>query len=699
MARAKKSQHRKENQPSASAVQAPPIHPAAFWLGAVLAIQPLVLDLFATDEYETPKTIFLRCAVALLIGVWFWCAARRSTANRFNRALWPLIAYLVAMTASALTSTAPFTSLVGEYGSLAGLQNQTAYLAICAAALLLPSLREVRVVAILVLLGGVLSTGMALVEAYGYEVGVFFGLSAEIPAHTTSGTFGNPNYFSGYTVALLPVSAALIADRRRWVQVLAALLTVASAVAVVLSGSRTGIACIGLFALWLPLHAWLRWRWRHATDGAPDPAQRPHLKRQLAIVIGCMVVVGTVSGLMAPDQLRHIGHSLSRPLVKLSADRTHLWRPAVLMAMDHPLLGGGLDTYGIEGPQYFEPRVYQRLGASVIARRAHNEVLNMLANAGAIGLAAWLWLFGGAIWAGIRRARDRSRDVDERALAMAMATGLFFGLGYNTLHFVTTGQAPWLFALAGLLLGPLQDRVATGEAPRLSLRASWIGVAAAAALGLFVAYDGLIWIRADTHLKHSIVFNMRNRSDSAREELQQAVALRPRERRYREASAQMNLRAAQAATSEGAQSTYLQRARDDVAGALRAARAPLALWIALSVEQKAEQVDAAFEYAREALTRDPTRPNVLASTVDWFLRRGRLDLIGRLIDPVYPRNPEQAADVALAVVDQIARQPPADPALRERSLAVATELAAGASKVESRRQRAEQLQASLATLK
>jgi len=699
MARAKKSQQRKENRPPDSASAAPAIHPAAYWLGAVLAIQPLVLDLFATDEYETPKTIFLRCAVALLIGVWFWCAARRGVANRFNRALWPLIAYAVAMTASTLTSTAPITSLLGEYGSLAGLQNQFAFVAICTAALLLPGVREVRAVALLVLIGGVLSTGMALVEAAGWEVGVFFGLSAEIPAHTTSGTFGNPNYFSGYTVALLPVSAALIADRRRWVQVLAALLTVASAVAVVLSGSRTGIACIALFALWLPAHAYLRWRWRQHDDGAADPGQRPQLRRRLAIVIGAVVGIGTISALIAPDQLQHLGHALTRPLVKLSADRTHLWWPALRMAKDHPLLGGGLDTYGVEAPQYFEPRVYQRLGASVIARRAHNEVLNMLANAGAIGLAAWLWLFGSAIWVGIRRARDGSRGVDERALAMALATGLFFGLGYNALHFVTIGQAPWLYALAGLLLGPLQDDRGTPAPGRLSRRASWIGVGASVALGLFLVYDGAIWLQADVHLKHSIVFNMRNRADSAREELQRAVALRPLERRYREASAQMNLRAAQAATSEGAQATHLQRARDDVSGALRAARAPLALWIALSVEQKADQVDAAFEYAREALKRDPTRPNVLASTVDWFLRHGRLDLIGRLLEPVFPRNPEQAADVALAVAEQIARQPPTDPAVRERSIAVASELAAAASQVESRRQRAEQLQATLTTLK
>ncbi|MBN2361260.1 MAG: O-antigen ligase family protein, partial [Deltaproteobacteria bacterium] len=657
MARSKKTRSSRAPRPATEGAPGPRVHPAAYWLGAVLAIQPLVLDLFATDEYETPKTIFLRCAVALMAGVWFWCAARRGVGDRFSLRSLPLLAYAAVMTVATLTSTWPLTSLLGEYGSLAGLQNQIWYLAICASALLLPGVREVRTVAILVLCGGMLSTGMALVEAAGYEIGVFFGLSAEIPAHTTSGTFGNPNYFSGYTVALLPVSAALIADRRRWVQLLATLLTVASAVAVVLSGSRTGIACIALFALWAPAHAILRWRWRDGTEAAIDPGQRRRFRQRLAVVAAAIIAVATLSALIAPNQLSHIGRSLTRPLVKLSDDRTHLWWPALHVARDHPLLGGGLDTYGVEAPKYFEPRVYERLGASVIARRAHNEVLNMLANGGLIGVAAWLWLFGGAIWAGIRRARDRTLDVDQRALAMALATGLFFGLGFNTLHFVTTGQAPWLFALAGLLLGPLQEPRGGGPTRLLSRRGSWIGVAISAALGLFLLYDGAVWLKADIHLKHSIVFGMRGRQDAAREELKRAVALRPLERRYREASAQMHLRAAQATTSEGARKTYLQRARDDVAGALRTARAPLALWIALSIEQKAEQIDAAAEYAREALARDPTRPKVLASTVDWFLRRGRLDLVGRLIDLVYPRHPEHAADVALAVVGQIARQP------------------------------------------
>lgn len=83
------------------------------------------------------------------------------------------------------------------------------------------------------------------------------------------------------------------------------------------------------------------------------------------------------------DSLFHIGDSLA-------TSRLHIWRPAFRIIGSHPLLGVGLDTFKIAFPFYSGIEFNQIDGQFVSSRTAHNELLQVAATTGLLGLVSYL---------------------------------------------------------------------------------------------------------------------------------------------------------------------------------------------------------------------------------------------------------------------------------------------------------------------
>jgi O-antigen ligase len=77
-------------------------------------------------------------------------------------------------------------------------------------------------------------------------------------------------------------------------------------------------------------------------------------------------------------------------------ERMAHWQAALGMFADHPLLGVGIGNYAAVYPAYALPGWSDPLG------HAHNYYLNVAAEAGIIGLAAYLILWAAAFWQGWR---------------------------------------------------------------------------------------------------------------------------------------------------------------------------------------------------------------------------------------------------------------------------------------------------------
>jgi probable O-glycosylation ligase (exosortase A-associated) len=130
-------------------------------------------------------------------------------------------------------------------------------------------------------------------------------------------------------------------------------------------------------------------------------------KRAFALVglVGCALVViiaiplpkGYVARLRTIETYQEIGETSA-------ISRTHFWRVAVAMALDHPLFGVGLRGYDSVYNRYdFLNGKYGR------GRSVHSSHLQVLAEMGFPGMIVWMWLFANA-YLTLFRVRARSRN-------------------------------------------------------------------------------------------------------------------------------------------------------------------------------------------------------------------------------------------------------------------------------------------------
>ena len=112
-------------------------------------------------------------------------------------------------------------------------------------------------------------------------------------------------------------------------------------------------------------------------------------------------------------------------------ERMAHWQSAMMMLVDHPILGVGIGNYAAAYPQYSLPRWDDPLG------HAHNYYLNVAAEAGLIGLSAYLILWVSAFWQSWRAVRASSglwRGVAAGLLGMLIALSLHNGLDNLFVH-------------------------------------------------------------------------------------------------------------------------------------------------------------------------------------------------------------------------------------------------------------------------
>jgi len=98
------------------------------------------------------------------------------------------------------------------------------------------------------------------------------------------------------------------------------------------------------------------------------------------------------------------------------ANRFKVWKMALKISMDSPLLGKGLGS--------FTKLVSSYGGGIIMPQYAHNCYLQLLAETGLLGLVSFMWFLGIIISKGFRELKERF-------------TSLFFGLFFGFLVFLT----------------------------------------------------------------------------------------------------------------------------------------------------------------------------------------------------------------------------------------------------------------------
>ena len=257
-----------------------------------------------------------------------------------------------------------------------------------------------------------------------------------------SGIFGAGNLKLGLVLATLSPFALDAAARRfhasGWLAMAMLLGTV-----ILLAGSRASWL---VFALVLLGSGWHRLGW----------------KRLAVSLVGGLAIAAALAMAFSPQ----FGSRIERSLAVLSGDRAGLdealsgrmsiWHAAAGMIADHPLNGVGVRGFRDAYPQYAAADDFWLAHGQQGALHAHQIVLEVLAETGAIGLL--LWLMGAALaWRAWRWALPAAR---RRAVVPGLALAVTAFPLNTSLAFYSTfwgGAFLLLLALFAGALFALQD--------------------------------------------------------------------------------------------------------------------------------------------------------------------------------------------------------------------------------------------------
>lgn len=388
------------------------------WLGLPLlavtaplaALRPLPLGGLPLDGADL--------MLALMLAAWLaQGVAQRRIVLPHPLLLWPMLALLAALSLSLLGAQ---SYREGLPELLKWTQVLALYLAVAA---LLPRRRAGWLVAALLVAGA----AQALLGLYQFltQTGpdAFILLGRFMRAY---GAFGQPNPYAGYLglVAPLSISLALWAwsgRNRAGVSlrlVLPALALLISA-GLLVSWSRGGwlafVAAVAVVVL------------AHTRRAAPLVLALAALAALAVLVLGGIdLLPPSVAGRLA-DLREYVGLvDIARSEVTDAnfsvIERIAHWQAALGMWRDHLWLGVGTGNYAVAYAAYNLPRWYEPLG------HAHNVYLNFAAEAGLLGLLAYLWLWLASLWQAVRTAA-----LDDR-FAAAVGAGVLGALVHASVH-------------------------------------------------------------------------------------------------------------------------------------------------------------------------------------------------------------------------------------------------------------------------
>jgi O-antigen ligase len=237
----------------------------------------------------------------------------------------------------------------------------------------------------------VISLSVAAAAIWGLVL-FFQGSTARV-----AGPISDPNDFAYLMATVLPLVVYLIVGDRRWRPVWAACFPVILA-AMLATLSRGGVVAIGALLVWALLTGRIR------------------VGGLLMSTTALVVVVGAGLLLWSPvinERLQEKGKIAGQNV----ASRDALWRGAIAMSMDHPLIGVGPGRFGVESANYVRdnPIVLQD-------PVTHNSYLQILAESGPAALAAFL-AFLAASWVSVSRSYRRCKTSENQA-GMRLATAV-----------------------------------------------------------------------------------------------------------------------------------------------------------------------------------------------------------------------------------------------------------------------------------
>jgi O-antigen ligase len=265
-----------------------------------------------------------------------------------------------------------------------------------------------------------------------------------------AGDFGDPNELAAVLVAAIVLAAGALLLRRGWVRYAGIAAIPVMGLAMVQTDSQGGLVSFATALLVASLLA--------------GPARR-------AVLLGVFGVLSAATFyytfITPPVSILEVVHGQG------GSGREDLWKAALQVAGDHPVIGVGAGNFPLVEPGYaFSNVSLKRVDLVVKPEVAHNTYLHLLAEYGVVGLSLFFAIVGGCLALAFRAFRSFMRT-GERELEVltrfAMVATVAILVAFT---FLTAQYKKQLWLLLGLsaALSAIAERIEAETRRRRALR-------------------------------------------------------------------------------------------------------------------------------------------------------------------------------------------------------------------------------------
>jgi len=576
-------------------------------IAALVFLVPLCFSTALYDTYDLPKLTLVYLGDLLLVTLWFWQSMDRGEWIVHRTALdVPLSLFLGVGVLSACLSIDPSLSFYGAYRIYVfGWWPMVSFIALYFLTAQVDPATLAGPVCRAALLSAACVAFYAVLQYAGYEI---FQEIPGVKGGRAWSSLGNPLYMGAVCAMALPQTLNLMG----WKRIMGISLAVAGLVLSLSRSAWVGAFVAGVYSIFVFRHHVRQWGARAAASAL--------------VVILFMVLM--------PHVRERFQVLVSRKEAS-NAARLEGWKAGLRVWREYPVLGSGPDTFF----QAFRPHrteaYLKAAGAGVTQADAHNDLIQMAATEGTLGLIAYLWV----AFVFLRKVLSKKTGPESLCAASLLAL-----IVQNQFNFSSVATSAWAAIFAGLLFGT-ERQVEKGkkgkseiEREQIHFKISFQPFVASSFL-LFFAAAGLwaisIPVRADWHYKQGLIWNQRQQPFLAIPHFREAVRLNDRVEIF-------GSELANAPRSTGNFDEAWKAANDitrqhphnpDAWNNLGVG----AMWmVQLARQDKWQEAKTSFE---KAISLDPVFVDAWANLAKWHHLRGNLDEEKRLWKKVLELDP------------------------------------------------------------
>lgn len=401
---------------------------------ALLLTTPFVFTWVNSELFEFNKMLWVYGFTVIITALWLGrMVVERRVIWRKHPAVLLALVFLTGQAAATLFSIHFRTSLFGFYSRLnGGFFSSLAYALLLAALINNVPKKQRWSLLLTTALSAILAALYALPEHFGaspscYLMKKTWTISCwkQNVQERVFGTFGQPNWLATFLVGVAPIVGLLATKARGGVRQFW-LIGLALLVAVIwFTKSRSGLIGLGSVGLgWLILAVKPWWQPK------VEKLLRPRWLKigLLAVVISLILGVGFYFSQHIPVANVEDSFDLSQG-TESGSIRLIVWRGALKVWQRYPLFGSGPGTFAYS---YYQDRPVEHNLVSEwehLYNKAHNELLNYLAETGLVGTITYLVFLGGLVWL-LSRQLPKDKPVYSPA-----AAGLLSLIGLSVTNF------------------------------------------------------------------------------------------------------------------------------------------------------------------------------------------------------------------------------------------------------------------------